>query len=203
MESKPIRQLVNQVARSTFPQGAISAPSSCPDCGRPIQLVYHPQVLVDHPVLEGLVKIVICNPCADFRQAHSDATEVVQEVMRLYRAKAVGLARTKKTKESLLPELEKLNAEFRPLVESAALRVLRILSRRAGRPVNDHVGWANQLMSIWKAARTYGGEEMLYLESVDQTLDRLRAMRAAYGVRIVRHGQPRPTPPKADLPEPP
>lgn len=198
-----IKQLVSQVAKSNFPQGSIAAPSNCPDCGRPIKLVYHPQVLVDHPILEGLVKIVICNPCADFRQAHSDATEVVQEVMRLYRAKAVGLARTKKTKEALLPELEKLNAEFRPLIESAALRVLRILSRKSGRPVNDHAGWASQLMSVWKAVRTYGGEEMLHLEPVDQTLDRLRAMRAAYGVRIVRHGQPKPEAPKVNLPEPP
>lgn len=178
----------------------LSAPSKCPDCGRPITIEYDPRIAVAFPALMGLDQMVVCNGCADFRTALREAEAIMLAILALVRKRALGLTAKTQIKAALQGDIDALNAEYRPMVDSAALRLIRILARRSGRPQVDHLNWATQFLNIWQTLTTYSGEELMRVNPDDPTWMKFKLLRRFFGIAVLHHGKPReaaPAPPRA------
>jgi hypothetical protein len=185
------RALTAELGYKPDPRHRISADSRCPDCGRPIKLVFDAKIAGAFPALMGLDQMVVCNNCADFRTALREAQEAMDGVVAILRKRGLSITAKTKLKTEIQSGIDQMNAELRPIVEAVTSRLIRILARRTGKAQSDFRGWATQFLNIWECLRTYDGEELVRVEHDDQTWKRLRSLRATYGVFLKHHGKPR------------
>lgn len=197
---RTIAQLLDKGLSSTLgykpdPRHRISADSKCPDCGRPIKIVFDAKVVGTFAALMSLDQMVVCNDCADFRTALREAQETVQRLIDMLRLRGKSITAKTQVKFEVQGEIDKLNAEFRPLMDAVLQRIVRILARRTGKQQADHKAWSTQFLNIWECLRTYAGEELVRVEHEDNTWRKLKAVRLSYGVVIKHHGKPKELPP--------
>ena len=172
-----------------IPKGRLSAPSNCPDCGKAIAIVYDYNVVVTFPALMGLDQMVICNDCADFRTALRETQEALQNIIQRVRFRGQDITSKSQQKAIIQGNVDILTKEFTPFVEILTHRLMRILSRRSGRPQLDKVIWAQKFMSIWDISATYAGDLLMRVQSDDQTWSKLKELQKAFGIRLVHHGK--------------
>ena len=178
----------------------IVAASNCPECNVPIRISFDPHIAAVFPALMGLDQMVICNDCAAFRTALREAQEVMESVIAVLRKRGQSVTAKTRLRATVQPDIDALTAEFRPLVESASNRIIRCLARRSRRPEIDPMGWSTQFLAIWEISKTYSGEELIRVQSDDQTWVKFKTLRNQYGIRLVHHGKARNAPPSSAAP---
>lgn len=175
-------------------QGVSKKPSGiCPEpgCRNQLNLKVDFERVAMFPQLMSLEGLIICNGCADFRHALREAEDIAYRIAQNYRWKAIQIANQHRRLETAQEHIDQLNATFRPLLQSAALRVHRVLSRRSHFPIVDHRPLAEQLMDHLLTEETYSGETILSVRNPDLSRVRLFEVRAVYRITLVHHGRPK------------